>query len=473
VTGNLTAVNTCLAVFVPRSNAPDLSGFLPYPPLTLSVTGPGIILSPVDTTASVTVSVGGLSVTDTAEVTIDYIQGITFNNTTNTLIYDGIQAFATPSQTITFMATASGYRYATATLTIEIRDGGDALTRVIPVTSENITRPLSGFNIYSNTPAGLTKHYMLASNIVLTAPAPGGSNWTPIGSFSPMFTGSFNGNNFSVSGLVINREDNNQAMFAYIGTTGSVVNLGLVDVNITGRNNTGGIAGTNMATIQNCSVFGIIGGSTAVMASKIGGITGENIGMIDMCFFDGNIVGEGSMIGGIAGINDTSASILNCYTPATATLSGAGGTIKGGIAGDNLGMVRNCYSASAVTGFFDVGGIVGRSTSSGTVQNCVALNTGVAATGGSSASDLGRVIGSNFLGGTFTNNHARNPMTITYGAGSTAKPITSGLTTVDGLNITSTQWTDPDWWRDTAFTGIIGTDAWTWWAAGKLPVTLS
>jgi len=79
VTGNLAAVNTCLAVFVPRSNAPDLSGFLPYPPLTLSVTGPGIILSPVDTTASVTVSVGGLSGSDTAEVTIDYIQGITFN----------------------------------------------------------------------------------------------------------------------------------------------------------------------------------------------------------------------------------------------------------------------------------------------------------------------------------------------------------------------------------------------------------
>jgi hypothetical protein len=112
----------------------------------------------------------------------------------------------------------------------------------------------------------LSADYILTGNITLT------KNWTPIGIASPSasrFNGTFDGNGFTISGLTINTPTaSNLGMFGVIGS-GTVKNLGLVDVNITGYSNVGGVAGQIVnGTVTNCFVTGNVAGTT------VGGIVG-------------------------------------------------------------------------------------------------------------------------------------------------------------------------------------------------------
>ena len=72
--------------------------------------------------------------------------------------------------------------------------------------------------------------------------------WTPIGSESNRYTGTFDGNGKTISGIYINTDEDNQGLFGCIGDinksgTGTVKNLGIEDSWISGGDNVGGIAG--------------------------------------------------------------------------------------------------------------------------------------------------------------------------------------------------------------------------------------
>jgi len=71
----------------------------------------------------------------------------------------------------------------------------------------------------------------------------GGEGFSPIGNESIKFTGSYNGQNYTIDGLYINRPGYNvQALFGY--TNGSTIkNLGTTNVDIKGRDFVGGLAG--------------------------------------------------------------------------------------------------------------------------------------------------------------------------------------------------------------------------------------
>jgi hypothetical protein len=86
----------------------------------------------------------------------------------------------------------------------------------------------------------LSAHYKLNASIDL----PSEGNWTPIGTIGSPFTGSFDGDGKSISGLTIdNSNADHQGLFGVIGEGGVVRNLDLIDVSITGENFVGGIAG--------------------------------------------------------------------------------------------------------------------------------------------------------------------------------------------------------------------------------------
>jgi len=70
------------------------------------------------------------------------------------------------------------------------------------------------------------------------------------------FTGSYNGDGHTISGLYINRPDSDtQGLFGWIDG-GTVENLGIIDADVTGNRYVGGLAGNNEGTIKNSFTSG-------------------------------------------------------------------------------------------------------------------------------------------------------------------------------------------------------------------------
>ncbi len=201
----------------------------------------------------------------------------------------------------------------------------------------------------------MDSHYILALDIDLggvDAMGNGVANneFTAIGSKSSPFMGSFNGAGFTISGLYINRpEDDYQALFGYI-VGGTVKDLG-VSGSITGYGNVGSIAALlNNGSILNCHNTAKITGYNFV-----GGIVGCNLSLIECCYNNAPISGTANSVGGIAGTHQ-GGKINFCYN--TASIEGA--NYVGGIVGSIYGNpILSCYSTASLSGDSPIGGIAG------------------------------------------------------------------------------------------------------------------
>ena len=115
-----------------------------------------------------------------------------------------------------------------------------------------------------------------------------GKGWIPIGTASSAFTGHFNGNNHTVSGLYINDSELDFAgLFGVISFGGIVQNLS-VEVNITGGNHVDGVAGQSSGTITNCYAASEVSGID-IIGSVVGDLSYN--GLITSCYAAG--VGSG------------------------------------------------------------------------------------------------------------------------------------------------------------------------------------
>ena len=112
-----------------------------------------------------------------------------------------------------------------------------------------------------------------------------GSGWDPIGD---SFDATFDGNGHTVNNLYINRiETYSVGLFFWNGSDGVIRNIGMVDVDITGRSG-GGLAGGNLGTISDSYTTGSVAGS--------GGLVGENglhIGMQHQASTQSTVKSEG------------------------------------------------------------------------------------------------------------------------------------------------------------------------------------
>ena len=84
-------------------------------------------------------------------------------------------------------------------------------------------------------------------------------NFTAIGGYGKPFSGTYNGQGHTISGLRINKsgnsyDDQSQGLFGYVGTGGTVKNVVLANSRIIGYSNTGGIVGYN-CQLQNHWLF--------------------------------------------------------------------------------------------------------------------------------------------------------------------------------------------------------------------------
>lgn len=88
------------------------------------------------------------------------------------------------------------------------------------------------------------------------------TGFTPIGTSAKNFTGSYDGQEHTISNLTINKTDTDYvSLFGYINVA-SISNLGIINANITGENNVGGLVGqaADNSSITNCYVAGAVSG---------------------------------------------------------------------------------------------------------------------------------------------------------------------------------------------------------------------
>ena len=224
--------------------------------------------------------------------------------------------------------------------------------------------------------------------------------WRPMGmadekgNLTGWYTGIFDGNGHSISGLYVNRDEAADdvhtwfksciGLFGYY--SGVTRNLSVLDSYMRGKDCIGGICGYNDGgTIQNCYSAATVCGD-----SYIGGICGRSEGdsIIENCYNTGYVYGATRSIGGICG--DNSATLQGCYNVGNVNgkfyvggivgeSSGSGNTIwikdcynRGNVIGDTkdiggiggyigYSLVENCYSQATVSGNTNVGGICGNS----------------------------------------------------------------------------------------------------------------
>ena len=182
------------------------------------------------------------------------------------------------------------------------------------------------------------KYFKLTADIDLN-----NEPWTPIGTVinngkdAKPFKGTFDGDGYKITNLKVTGNSNNAGLFGY----------------------------TQDATIKNCNVTGEVKGF-----NDVGGIVGNADGKTQIlsCSFRGDVTGEDSYIGGIAG--SARGTIKNCYALADVT---ATEFIAGGIAGYAYHVtIENCYYGGNVSARNTAGGIAGF-VSGSTIKNCVSL----------------------------------------------------------------------------------------------------
>jgi|GEM_PF-504123 len=217
----------------------------------------------------------------------------------------------------------------------------------------------------------LTLYYKLTTN--LSSSTVGytgiGDSWTPISGLS----GVFDGDGKTISDLTINSSGANVGMFGRLagsrwGSSGSILNVGLLNVNVTGNNQVGALVGyqDEYSSISNSYTTGTVTGSYAV-----GGLVGNAKGSISNCYSKAtvrwdNITGGsyfGAAFGGLVGENY--AAISNSY--ATGNVTGdhfVGGLVGRHIFGTGPGTITKCYSTGLVSGASGLGGLVGNSDAS-------------------------------------------------------------------------------------------------------------
>ena len=226
------------------------------------------------------------------------------------------------------------------------------------------------------------------------------NGWQPIGSVDDPFDAIFNGNNYRISNLQINRDTDDDAyigLFAALSGDARIENVGLLNIDIEGRGYASGLVAQSKGAIINSYVQG------------------------------GEVMGSQHNVGGLVAINDRDdsntgvivSSYVDVITTSTDTL------LSGGLVANNKGRIRNSYAAGRVSGTCDVGGLVAENGSMSEIINSyvsAAVNRSGSCTAGSSRA--GGLVANN--SGLIRNSYVRGRITATGMVGALVAVRTAG-----------------------------------------------
>ena len=183
-----------------------------------------------------------------------------------------------------------------------------------------------------------------------------GLGWESIGRYSAGFKSTFEGNDYTISNLMVNRLINYVGLFAVTMSGAKIINVGLLDVDIQGRNYVGGLVGFNRdqgSRITNSYVTGSVKGN-----SSVGGLVGYNEGFdITNSYATSSVKGDWN-VGGLVGFNPK-GTITNSYATGAVEGSGSVGGLVGRKSSSGAYIITNSYATGSVKGYSQVGGLVG------------------------------------------------------------------------------------------------------------------
>ena len=280
--------------------------------------------------------------------------------------------------------------------------------------------------------------YWLANDIDASATSGwnGGAGFDPVGDNVTPFEGNFDGKEYVITGLFINRPTEYYCgLFGYVKTTAEIKNVGIVNCDITAQRLSGALVGyngdgANVSAISDCYSTGAIKGSGTAWVGALGGLVGfnETASTITDCYSTATItvtvtpVNAGlttNLIGGLIGGNDGVVTDSYATGDITVTVMGAGDDAYsiGGFTGDHAdGSISGCYSTGNVTVSSEeflgyVGGFIG--DNSNTITKCFSTgNVDVTAT--NTVFYIGGFAGLTFIG--CDNCYARGDVSATSAA---------------------------------------------------------
>lgn len=196
---------------------------------------------------------------------------------------------------------------------------------------------------------------VLTNNIDLS-----GTVWTPIGTDTCKYAGTFDGQGYAISNMTITAERNYQGLFGCIngGTLKSVTVTGTIECTKSGVAEIGGAAGyASNATLTDIHSEVEIKNSEGIELHHVGGVVGNanNPATVERCIFSGTITIYSSTdcIGGVAGYANQNVQIINCANLGSVTASRENsytGGILGYVNNANFKGVQNCYNYGTVSG---------------------------------------------------------------------------------------------------------------------------
>ena len=254
-----------------------------------------------------------------------------------------------------------------------------------------------------------------------------GAGWTPIGGAGSVedshrnflimrnpLLAIFEGNGHTVANLFIDTIRPLLGLFGYTGSdsttgaVGTIRNLGLIDIDVAGRNYVGGLVGNNGGVITNSSVTGRVsmkpaqeraGKRLAQSGDFMGGLIGLNQGAITTSHSSARISGQ-DYVGGLVGENE------GAITASHATGHVLGEDTVGGLVGDNYGTITASHATGPVSADDLVGGLAGSNMGAITASHA----TGRVSPGESSkfTHQVGGLVGDNR--GSITGSYATGPV---------------------------------------------------------------
>ncbi|TXB63453.1 T9SS type A sorting domain-containing protein [Phaeodactylibacter luteus] len=234
----------------------------------------------------------------------------------------------------------------------------------------------------SNNSGDWDKHFIQTANIDFGADEtavdwdndgnPDGASpagFSPIGNSSTTkFTGSYDGNEKTISNLFINRAVvNGIALFGYTELSGvGISDLGLLNADITGFAFVGAIVG-DLSPDATAGVSGCYSTGSVDGASSIGGVVGSagsSFGtgsIIENCYSRCSVNGS-TRLGGLVGTLYIGYTISNCYSTGAVTVTGIGDNV-GGLLGLSFGgTITNSFWDTQTSGQATSAGGTGKTT---------------------------------------------------------------------------------------------------------------
>jgi hypothetical protein len=242
----------------------------------------------------------------------------------------------------------------------------------------------------------LTAYYELGQDIdaTITNTWNGGAGFIPVGDVFVSFTGHFDGKNYTINALFINRPlSDYQGLFGIVNGV-TISNCILAAFNITGDNRIGGLVGdarnssisnvhaTNINLTGDIAIGGLVGDSQAISVlncnvsgsiagyDDVGGICGLvwSSSTLNQCYSTANIAGTNDEIGGLIG-KGVDSTIENSH--ATGNVTGRE-EVAGLVGESNNLIITNSYATGSISGKNYTGGFVGYAHSGSNISNCYA-----------------------------------------------------------------------------------------------------